>query len=214
MNYSQVIFIDPQDLLFDNDQLKKIIKSALISVLGQSLGRKFWILNGEFNRIPSLEKFPKKIVNYCKQNHPEESHTILHRIYNQIDFSSSLIPEAITILDSLSTFSQVCLFTEGDSTYHHTKLTQSGLAQHTDKVYFFKNKLDHLLQLQHTHFHQQLVFIDPNILALENISRILQKSTTILIHPDITLIPGQFKPNFMYKNLTELIANIQNTQSV
>lgn len=164
-----VFYIDVDNTLLDNDHIKDEIKKSLIKVLGEREAIHFWQHHDEFRSQKKLVDFPNIIHAYCAEMHKDTCDLTLNRIFESIEFSHALYPEAINVIQHLKELGKVILFTEGDSVYQRRKLDQSGLAKMADGVELYEHKLEHLDEVLKKYGGNKIVFIDDRAESLSKI---------------------------------------------
>jgi len=155
-----VFFIDVDNTLLDNDQIKDEIKKSLIRVLGEKEALHFWKHHEEFREYKKLVDFPNIIHAYCAEKHKDTCDLTLSRIFESIEFTNALYPKAIAVLKHLKSLGKVIVFTEGDSVYQKRKVVQSGLGETADEALLFEHKWEHFEKVIKQYEGSKIILID------------------------------------------------------
>lgn len=164
-------FIDVDNTLINNDQIKEEIKKSLTQVLGEKEALHFWHHHDEFRSYEKFVDFPKIIRQYCSEKHEDRCELVFNKIFDNIGFAKATYPKVKEVLAHLKAIGSVNLFTEGDMVYQRKKIEKSGIAELVDNTFLFEHKIDHLKELISKFSGFKKIFIDDRALLLVEIKK-------------------------------------------
>lgn len=178
---SLAFFIDVDNTLLNNDHIKEEIKRSLVAVLGEDEASHFWKHHDAFRTEQKLVDFPRIIKQYCDHHYKDRCEIIFMEVFDTIEFTHALFPQAKAVLKHLKTLGIVSLFTEGDSVYQKMKIEKSGLSRFVDNIFLFENKLVHLSEVIERFRDNKKVFIDDHAEILVKIETAYPEVVTVEI---------------------------------
>lgn len=176
-----VFFIDVDNTLLDNDQIKQEIKQSLIQTLGREEAEHFWQHHDEFRAYKQLVDFPSITREYCAETRSASCEYSVGSIFTGINFKTALFPEALAVVKHLKQLGEVAIFSEGDMVYQKMKIEKSGLAAAVNRTFLYEHKLEHLEESVAVFPAATLVFIDDHDINLEEIKKRLPLAVTIMV---------------------------------
>ncbi len=162
-------FIDVDNTLINNDQIKEEIKKSLMQVLGEKEANHFWQHHDEFRSYEKFVDFPKVIRQYCSEKHEDRCELVFNKIFDSIGFAKAMYPNVKEVISHLQSIGQVNLFTEGDSIYQRMKIEKSGLSELVDAIFLFEHKMDHVKEVVNQFEDFKKIFIDDRAMNLVKI---------------------------------------------
>lgn len=125
MNLKTAFFVDFDNTLINNDEVKYKIQKILTLKYGQNFAKEFIATHDQVRQKLGSVNFPltiKKVANADLKLNKE-----LHHVFHTFDFADSLFDKAEEVIIHLQKFGQVIVITEGDSHYQTIKIKTSGV---------------------------------------------------------------------------------------
>ena len=202
-----VFFVDVDNTLLNNDQIKVEIKASLTRILGKQEAEHFWQHHDSFREYAKLVDFPNITRTYCAEINEKTCSVVVGNIFNGIEFSQSLYPQTLEAITHLKTLGSVFVFSEGDMIYQKRKIEKSGIAEVVDGVFLFEHKLDHLDEIIAQFQGDRFIFIDDRDDKLLEIKQRISSALTIVVcqgHYAKEDCPANHSANFVVGSVAEL----------
>lgn len=125
MKSKTTFFVDFDNTLINNDEVKYKIQKILTLRYGQNFTKEFIATHDQVRQKLGSVNFPLTIRKVAKAD--LKLNKELHHVFHTFDFAGSLFDKAEEVIIHLQKFGQVIVITEGDSHYQTIKIKTSGI---------------------------------------------------------------------------------------
>ncbi len=156
-----VFLIDIDNTLLDNDKLKVDIDVKLDSLLGIEQSRRFWELYEAVRKEGEVVDIPETIRRFRAGYDDAERYAQLEALFQNLDFSAYLYPNALETLKYLDRLGTPVILTDGDPVFQLMKAQKSGLsAAVQDRLLIYVHKQQHFDEIMQRYPADRYVMID------------------------------------------------------
>lgn len=208
-----VFWLDVDNTLLNNDEVKIEQDQALQNELGPELAKNYWDIYedvrhelGVVNIPLALERFreqvPESVIDNTRYEH-------VVSLFMNYPFPKQVYPGALETLSYLSTLGTTVVVSDGDLTYQAEKIFESNIANAVDgRVLLYVHKQEHLDEIKKKYPADHAVTIDDKPQILEDIKSILGDSvTTVFVEQGKYAKEGfseGFTPDIAVKNIADV----------
>jgi hypothetical protein len=167
-----VFWIDVDNTLLANDDVKADLAEHIEVQLGPELAQRFWDLYEQARHERGVVDIPLALSRLREQTPLSEMDELTYRhvcsIFDNYPFFRELYPDALATLRHLSTQGTVVIVSDGDEIFQAEKIVNSELAEVVQgRVLLFVHKQEHLDEIMKAYPGDHYVAIDdkPDILA-------------------------------------------------
>jgi len=183
MTLAQIVFfLDVDNTLLDNDQLKSDLGHRITTLLGPQGGARFWMLYEQVRRARDVVDYPRTIELMGEECGKEVAEA-LTALTEQIPYRSYVYPGAFEAIRCLKGLGVPVILSDGDSVFQPRKIVLSGLADAVDgRVLVYRHKENELSDWTGRYPADHYVIVDdkPRIAAaLERADSV--RFTTVLV---------------------------------
>lgn len=196
-----VFFIDVDNTLIDNDQVKIDVDAKINELLGTEQATHFWDVYEQVRRDMDGVNIPETLNRVKPEFNDQDLYNRLYRLWMDFPYPKYIYPGAFEALAHLKTFAELYILSDGDASFQLRKIVTSGLSRAVDgNVLIYLHKDRHFEDLERTHMAAHYVMVEdkPTLLAAakdhfgERITTILLRqgkysSQTAKYPPDVTL---------------------------
>ena len=202
---SKIIFwIDVDNTLLDNDQVKKELDAALQSEIGEKLSTRFWSIYEQVRQEKGLIDIPLSLTRLREQTSLAEMNELTYQhvlsLFDNFPFHRVLYPKALETLRYLCTIGTSVIVSDGDLAFQAEKIFNSAIADAVEgRVLIYPHKQDHLAEIMRLYPGDHYVMIDDKPSILADVKRMLgEKVTTVFVRQGKYAhgnLPADFSPD-------------------
>ncbi len=167
-----VFWIDIDNTLLANDNVKADLAEHIEVQLGPQLAQRFWDLYEQARHEMSVVDIPLALRRLREQTSLSEldemTYRHVHSLFDNYPFFRALYPDVLETLRYLSTLGTPVIVSDGDQFFQAEKIVNSDLADAVQgRVMLFVHKQEHLEEIMKAYPGDHYVAIDdkPDILA-------------------------------------------------
>ncbi|GCE13051.1 HAD family hydrolase [Tengunoibacter tsumagoiensis] len=182
-----VFWIDVDNTLLANDEVKKVLQHHLQVEMGEQLNTRFWKIYEEVREETGLVDIPLSLkrlrAEIPEDQLDERTYLHVHSIFDNFPFIKALYPQAIETLHHLNTIGQTVIVSDGDLDFQAEKIVNSTLAETVEgRVLLYIHKQEHIPDIQRTYPADHYVMIDDKPQILIDMKEALgPKITTVFV---------------------------------
>lgn len=208
-----VFWIDVDNTLLANDDVKKDLDEHLKVWVGPVLAEKYWDIYEQVRHERRVVDIPLALDRFRQQvplsQMDEQTYIHVHSIFDNYPFEQRLYPYALETLQHLNTLGVVVIVSDGDLCYQQEKIFNSALAITVQgRVLIFDHKQEHLDEIIHQYPADHFVMIDDKPDILIDMHQILQdRVTTVLVKQGKygqQSLPDNFSPDITVDTVSDL----------
>jgi FMN phosphatase YigB (HAD superfamily) len=213
--YELVFFIDVDNTLIYNDQVKENLNQHLQAEIGDTLTRRFWEIYEQVRVEQSVVNIPVTLQRLRAET-PEsqmETQTYQHirSIFDNYPFTQDLYPQVLETLRYLRTLGLTVIVSDGDQYFQAEKIVNSHLADAVEgRVLIYIHKQQHLAEIQQHYPAEHYAMIDDKLQILADSKAILGKTLTTVFVKQGKYAQDQIHTNFSPTISVEHIGDLQN----
>ena len=208
-------WLDVDNTLIANDEVKKEWDAHLQAELGLELTERFWELYEQARHESSVVNIPLALSRLREQislsEMDEQTYQHVVSLFENYPFSKALYHHVLETLQYLRTLGLTVIVSDGDPIFQPEKIYRSDLAEAVEgRVLIYTHKQEHLNEIMQLYPADHYVIVDdkPDILA-DSKSIIGDRLTTVFVKQG-KYAAGEKPPNFT-PNITVLhIADLRN----
>ncbi len=167
-----VFWIDVDNTLLANDDIKANWAELIQVELGPKLAQRFWDLYEQARHAQGVVDIPLALT-YLREQAPlsetdEQTYQHVRSLFYNYPFPQALYPDVLETLRYLSTLGTTVIVSDGDQVFQAEKIVNSNLAEAVQgRVLIYAHKQGHLDEIMQTYPGDHYVIIDdkPDILA-------------------------------------------------
>lgn len=213
MSKTLVFWLDVDNTLLSNDDVKEDLDQHLQVELGPTLTRRFWEIYEQVRKEKDVVDIPLALARLREETPlsamDEQTYRHVHSIFDNYPFYDRLYPHTLETLQHLRTLGLTVIVSDGDLCFQAEKIVNSSLAEAVEgRVLLFIHKQQHLDEIMQRYPADHYVMIDdkPDILqdAKELLGNLL---TTVLVKQGKygqTLLPKNFTPDISVLHIGDL----------
>jgi hypothetical protein len=167
-----VFWIDVDNTLIANDEVKKDLDAHLQVEIGPALTARFWDLYEQARQESGVVDIPLALKRLREQTPPaqldEQTFAHVTSIFNNYPFFQALYPHVLETLQHLYTLGLTVIVSDGDQFFQAEKIFNSDLAEVVEgRVLLYVHKQQHLDEImqQYPGDHYAMIDDKPDILA-------------------------------------------------
>ncbi len=167
-----VFWIDVDNTLLANDDIKADLAEHIQVELGPRLAQRFWDLYEQARHETGVVDIPLALARLREQTPlsemDEQTYRHVHSLFDNYPFFRKLYPDALETLRYLSTLGTAVIVSDGDQFFQAEKIVNSELAEAVQgRVLLYIHKQEHLDEIMKAYPGDHYVIIDdkPDILA-------------------------------------------------
>src|SRR5437868_1308251 len=194
-------WLDVDNTLIANDEVKKDLDAHLQVELGPALTARFWELYEQARHESGVVNIPLALSRLREQTPlsemDEQTYQHVHSLFENYPFFKALYPRALETLQYLRTLGLTVIVSDGDQFFQSEKIFHSELAEAVEgRVLIYTHKQEHLDETMQRYPADHYVMIDdkPDILA-ESKLVIGDRLTTVFVEQG-KYAAGEKPPNF------------------
>ncbi len=206
-------WIDVDNTLIANDDVKRDLDAHLQVELGPQLTARFWELYEQVRQETGVVDIPLALAR-LRQETPltamdEQTYLHVHSLFDNYPFSKALYPQALETLRYLRTLGLTVIVSDGDKVFQPEKIFNSDLAEAVEgRVLIYDHKQQHLQEIMQQYPADHYVMIDdrPDILA-NGKSMLGDRLTTVLVKQGKYAtgpMPANFTPDIVVSHIADL----------
>jgi FMN phosphatase YigB (HAD superfamily) len=167
-----VFFLDVDNTLLANDDVKADLDQHLQAQLGPQLAARYWEFYEQVRKEKDVIDIPLALRRFRAaiplSQMDEHTYQHVYSLFDNYPFYKALYPNALETLRHLRTLGLTVIVSDGDLCYQAEKIVNSNLADAVEgRVLLFVHKQDHLAEItqQYPSDHHVLIDDKPQILA-------------------------------------------------
>lgn len=182
-----VFFLDVDNTLLANDDVKADLDQHLQAVLGPQLTARYWDLYEQVRHEKDVIDIPLALKRFREETPlaqmDEYTYQHIHSLFDNYPFYKALYPFALETLRHLRTLGLTVIVSDGDLCFQAEKIVNSNLAEAVEgRVLLYVHKQDHLAEITHLYPADRYVLIDDKPQILADAKKILgEKLTTVFV---------------------------------
>ncbi|MBX5451470.1 HAD family hydrolase [Thermogemmatispora sp.] len=185
---SQLVFwIDVDNTLLNNDQVKAELDRGLRTLLGEGLTERFWNLYEAVRHESGVVDIPQTLRHLREQTPlselSDEAFQQVRALFEHYPFATALYPGALEVLEHLSHLGLTVIVSDGDHLFQAEKIAHSHLAEAVSgRVLIYDHKERHLEETMRRYPGEHYVAIDDRLDLLAACKAQLgEKLTTVFV---------------------------------
>ncbi|HEU5227908.1 MAG TPA: hypothetical protein VFU49_08870, partial [Ktedonobacteraceae bacterium] len=171
MSKTLVFWLDVDNTLLSNDDVKEDLDQHLQVELGPTLTRRFWEIYEQVRKEKDVVDIPLALARLREETPlsamDEQTYRHVHSIFDNYPFYDRLYPHTLETLQHLRTLGLTVIVSDGDLCFQAEKIVNSSLAEAVEgRVLLFIHKQQHLDEIMQRYPADHYVMIDdkPDIL--------------------------------------------------
>ncbi|QBD82690.1 HAD family hydrolase [Ktedonosporobacter rubrisoli] len=208
-----VFWLDVDNTLLQNDDVKADLDVHLQAEVGTDLTRLFWAIYEQVRKEKDYVDIPLSLSRFREQTPlsamDEQTYQHVHSIFDNYPFYKALYPHVLETLQHLRTLGLTVIVSDGDLSFQATKIVNSYLAEAVEgRVLIYTHKQQHLVEIMRTYPGDHYVMIDdkPQILA-ETKASLGDSLTTVFVQQGKyaeSQLPANFTPDITVPHIGDL----------
>ncbi len=208
-----VFWIDVDNTLLANDEIKKNLDEHIQVLLGPKLTAHFWDLYEQARHEKGVVDIPLALSRLREQTPAteldEQTYLHVHSLFDNYPFSRALYPYVLETLQYLRSLGLTIIVSDGDLYFQAEKIVNSFLAETVEgRVLLYVHKQEHLDDIMRLYPADHYVMIDdkPQIL-LEAKTSMGDNLTTVFVQQGkyaTDQLPQPFQPDIIVPQIGEL----------
>lgn len=180
-------WIDVDNTLLNNDDVKKDQDSALRIELGPELTQRYWDIYEEVRKERGVVDIPLTLKRFREQVPTSEISDVQYQhavsLFMNYPFPRQLYPQALETLQYLNTLGTTVIVSDGDLAYQAEKIFESNIAHVVEgRVLLYTHKQEHIEEILKLYPAEHVASIDDKPQILEDMKRLLgDKVTTVFV---------------------------------
>ncbi len=213
MSRTLVFWLDVDNTLLSNDDVKEDLDQHLQVELGSKLAKRFWQIYEQVRKEKDVVDIPLSLSRLREETPLSEmdEQTYLHvcSIFDNYPFYERLYPHALETLQHLRTLGLTVIVSDGDLYFQAEKIVNSALADAVGgRVLLFIHKQQHLDEIMRQYPADRYVMIDDKPDILQDAKELLgARLTTVLVKQGKygqAPLPKNFTPDISVLQIGEL----------
>src|SRR5579885_1548751 len=213
MSKTLVFWLDVDNTLLSNDDVKEDLDQHLQVELGSKLAKRFWQIYEQVRKEKDVVDIPLSLSRLREETPLSEmdEQTYLHvcSIFDNYPFYERLYPHALETLQHLRTLGLTVIVSDGDLYFQAEKIVNSALADAVGgRVLLFIHKQQHLDEIMRQYPADRYVMIDDKPDILQDAKELLgARLTTVLVKQGKygqAPLPKNFTPDISVLQIGEL----------
>jgi FMN phosphatase YigB (HAD superfamily) len=182
-----VFFLDVDNTLLANDDVKADLDQHLQAALGPQLAARYWELYEQVRHEKDVIDIPLALKRFREETPlsqmDEYTYQHIHSLFDNYPFYKALYPFALETLRYLRTLGLTVIVSDGDLCFQAEKIVNSNLAEAVEgRVLLYVHKQDHLAEITQLYPADRYVLIDDKPQILADAKKILrEKLTTVFV---------------------------------
>jgi len=208
-------WLDVDNTLIANDEVKKDLDAHLQVELGPELTERFWELYEQARHESGVVNIPLALTRLREQTPlsemDERTYQHVRSLFDNYPFSKALYPHVLETLRYLRTLGLTVIVSDGDPIFQPEKIVRSGLAETVEgHVLIYTHKQEHLDEIMQLYPTDHYVMVDdkPDILA--DAKSIVGDCLTTVFVKQGKYAAGEKPPNFTPDITVLHIADLRN----
>lgn len=167
-NVAAVFLLDVDNTLLDNDAAKTALASAIVSIGGEVLGRRFWELYEQVRTERGSVDYPETLAR-AHRAMPDAPDGLDEAVWG-LGYEDFLYPNALMVISRLWAIGTPVVLTDGDRLYQPMKIARAGItAAVRGNVMVFTHKEEHLEEVRARYPTDTYVFVDDKAAVLSRV---------------------------------------------
>lgn len=176
-------FLDVDNTLLANDEVKENLDHQLRQALGDTLARRFWDIYEEVRLECSVVDIPLSLTRLRaavpEEQMNEQTYQHVHTIFDTYPFFQNLYPHALETLHHLRHLGLTVIVSDGDQYFQEEKIVSSHLAEAVEgRVLIYTHKQQHLEEILQHYPAEHYVMVDDKASILADSAAVLGKRLT------------------------------------
>jgi FMN phosphatase YigB (HAD superfamily) len=208
-----VFFIDVDNTLLNNDQVKSDLDEHIKVEMGDTLTTRFWELYEQAREESGVINIPLSLERLREQTSlselDEQTYLHVHSLFDNYPFFNALYPHTIETLNYLRTLGLTVIVSDGDMYFQAAKIFHSDLAETVEgRVLIYTHKQEHLQEIITRYPADHYVMIDDKPQILADSKSVLGKNlTTVFVQQGKYAAdpkPANFTPDISVLHIGDL----------
>lgn len=206
-------FLDVDNTLLANDEVKANLDHQLRQVLGDELAERFWTIYEEVRHERGVVDIPLALTR-LRAEVPEKlmdepSYQRAHALFDTYPFFQNLYPHVIETLHYLRTLGLTVIVSDGDQYFQAEKIVNSHLAEAVEgRVLIYIHKQQHLEEILQRYPADHYVMVDDKAVILADSKVLLgERLTTVFVRQGKYArepLPVHFTPTISVEHIGDL----------
>lgn len=208
-----VFFLDVDNTLLANDDVKEDLNQHLQALLGPQLAARYWEFYEQVRQEKDVIDIPLALRRFREavslSQMDEQTYQHVHSLFDNYPFYKALYPDALETLRYLRTLGLTVIVSDGDLCYQAEKIVNSNLADAVEgRVLLFVHKQDHLAEITQQYPADRYALIDDKPQILADAKKILGDAvTTVFVRQGkyaSAPLPESFQPDITVPRIGDL----------
>lgn len=213
MSKTLVFWLDVDNTLLSNDDVKADLDQHLQVELGPTLARRFWEIYEQVRKEKDVVDIPLALARLREETPlsamDEQTYLHVHSIFDNYPFYDRLYPHTLETLQYLRTLGLTVIVSDGDCFFQAEKIFNSALAEAVEgRVLLFIHKQQHLEEIMQQYPADHYVMIDDKPDILQDIKELLgDRLTAVLVKQGKygqSPLPKNFTPDMSVLHIGDL----------
>ncbi len=212
---SLVFWIDVDNTLLDNDEVKKTLDEHLQVELGAQLTRRFWEIYEQVRQQEGVVDIPLSLRK-LREDTPlteldDQTYQHVHSLFDNFPFIQALYPHTLETLKYLNTLGRTVIVSDGDLDFQAEKIFNSSLADAVSgQVLLFTHKQQHLDEIMQHYPADHYAMIDDKPDILDETKKQLGEKVTSVFVKQGKYAAGEISEHFCPDLSVEHIGDLRN----
>jgi phosphoglycolate phosphatase-like HAD superfamily hydrolase len=208
-----VFWIDVDNTLLANDDVKEDLNEHLQVEVGQKLAARYWEIYEQVRHERGVVDIPLALTRFRAETPftemGEQTYEHVHSLFDNYPFYKALYPHALETLQYLRMLGLTVIVSDGDFCYQAEKIVNSHLANAVEgRVLLYTHKQDNLddIMKQYPADHYALIDDKPDILA-DVKAALGDRLTTVLVRQGkyaAQPLPEHFTPDLTAEHIGDV----------
>lgn len=213
MSRTLVFWLDVDNTLLSNDDVKEDLDQHLQAMVGPKLAKRYWEIYEQVRKERDVVDIPLALDRWREETPlsemDEQTYRHVHSIFDNYPFYQQLYPYTLETLQYLRTLGLTVIVSDGDLCFQAEKIFNSALADAVEgRVLLFIHKQQHLDEIMQRYPADHYVMIDDKPDILQGAKALLgELVTTVLVKQGKygqAPLPKNFTPDITVLHIGDL----------
>ncbi|HZO74436.1 MAG TPA: hypothetical protein VFB60_19695 [Ktedonobacteraceae bacterium] len=213
MSRTLVFWLDVDNTLLSNDDIKEDLDQHLQVELGSKLTKRYWEIYEQVRKEKDVVDIPLALARLREETPlsemDEQTYLHVHSIFDNYPFYQQLYPYTLETLQHLRSLGLTVIVSDGDLYFQAEKIVNSSLADAVEgRVLLFIHKQQHLDEIMQRYPADHYVMIDDKPDILQDAKGLLgELLTTVLVRQGKygqAPLPKNFTPDITVLHIGDL----------
>jgi len=202
-----VFFIDVDNTLINNDQVKIDINKKMLDLLGEDGTSHFWDVYEQVRKDMDGVDIPATLKRLEPEFSDHAFYRKLYRTWVDFPYTDYIYPGVFEMITYLKTFALPTILSDGDASFQLRKVVKSGICHAVDgNVLIYQHKDHHFEDIADTYDACHYVMIEdkPTLLAAAKAFFGEQLTTVLVKQGKYANVPTTFQPDYVLPSIGDV----------